>query len=158
MTGGTGGASEGGTGGTTGGVCNLACVQGKHCELVQVTCVRAPCPPVPNCVDDAKPAPGCGGFAGIACPGLGDCGDDPSDGCDPKMGGADCPGVCACNAVAKCTGGMVWNSTPAVCACETPGSGPVCGAKTCAVDQECCNASCGICTAPGGVCTKELCN
>lgn len=41
------------------------------------------------------PAPKvCGGFAGIPC-GAGEvCIDDPSDGCDPAHGGADCPGIC----------------------------------------------------------------
>lgn len=40
--------------------------------------------------------PACGGFAGTACPGLGECVDDPSDDCDPQAGGADCSGVCIC--------------------------------------------------------------
>ncbi|KAM0335039.1 hypothetical protein ACHAQA_000073 [Verticillium albo-atrum] len=41
-------------------------------------------------------APECGGFLGLACPygsGL-ECFDRPNDDCDPKNGGADCPGVC----------------------------------------------------------------
>lgn len=36
----------------------------------------------------------CGGIAGIACPKGQTCVDDPSDGCDPKHGGADCGGIC----------------------------------------------------------------
>ncbi|KAM0271124.1 hypothetical protein ACHAQH_009191 [Verticillium albo-atrum] len=43
-----------------------------------------------------KKAPQCGGFFGRACPygsGL-ECFDKPNDGCDPKNGGADCPGIC----------------------------------------------------------------
>ena len=36
----------------------------------------------------------CGGFAGLPCPDGQTCTDDPSDGCDPQNGGADCPGVC----------------------------------------------------------------
>ncbi|SEO38064.1 Kazal-type serine protease inhibitor family protein [Nitrosovibrio sp. Nv6] len=36
----------------------------------------------------------CGGIAGIPCPQGKTCIDDPSDDCDPKRGGADCPGIC----------------------------------------------------------------
>jgi hypothetical protein len=32
-----------------------------------------------------------------------------------------------------------------------------CGPVTCPGDMECCNASCGICTLPGGVCSKAMC-
>jgi hypothetical protein len=38
--------------------CDLSCEAGQHCELVQVTCVRAPCPPLPMCVEDPRPAAG----------------------------------------------------------------------------------------------------
>ena len=36
----------------------------------------------------------CGGIAGIPCPEGQTCVDDPRDDCDPKRGGADCPGIC----------------------------------------------------------------
>merc|ERR1712176_412820 len=41
-------------------------------------------------------APPCGGFPGTVGPqGKGYvCYDDPTDGCDPEMGGADCSGIC----------------------------------------------------------------
>lgn len=39
----------------------------------------------------------CGGIAGIPCPGGYLCVDDPRDGCDPALGGADCGGVCRRN-------------------------------------------------------------
>jgi hypothetical protein len=64
----------------------------------------------------APTAPFCGGIAGIACPGLGSCVDDPSDGCSPGAG-ADCGGVCQCDALAKCHEGDVFDSSPEVCAC-----------------------------------------
>lgn len=32
--------------------CKADCEAGEHCELVQVACVRAPCPPLPMCVPD----------------------------------------------------------------------------------------------------------
>jgi hypothetical protein len=33
-----------------------------------------------------------------------------------------------------------------------------CGAVTCPTGEVCCNASCGICTPPGGACTQQLCD
>lgn len=36
----------------------------------------------------------CGGIAGIRCPEGKTCVDNPADDCDPKKGGADCPGIC----------------------------------------------------------------
>lgn len=36
----------------------------------------------------------CGGIAGIPCEDDQECVDDPSDGCDPMNGGADCSGIC----------------------------------------------------------------
>jgi len=32
-----------------------------------------------------------------------------------------------------------------------------CGPTVCTNGQQCCNESCGICTAPGGFCTQEFC-
>ncbi|MCC6648869.1 MAG: hypothetical protein IT374_25300 [Polyangiaceae bacterium] len=43
----------------------------------------------------------------------------------------------------------------AVCVPNTP---QPCGATQCAVGTVCCNSSCGICTAPGDVCTQQVCN
>lgn len=36
-------------------------------------------------------------------------------------------------------------------------AGAACGATTCPAGQVCCNASCGICTPPGGVCIQLAC-
>jgi Kazal-type serine protease inhibitor domain len=36
--------------------------------------------------------------------------------------------------------------------------GAPCGKITCEKGLECCNASCGVCVAPGGVCTQEACD
>lgn len=38
------------------------------------------------------------------------------------------------------------------------GNGVACGAVTCGAGQVCCNASCGICTAPGETCTEQVCS
>jgi hypothetical protein len=32
--------------------CTAKCFAGQHCELQEVVCIRAPCLPVPTCVDD----------------------------------------------------------------------------------------------------------
>jgi hypothetical protein len=40
---------------------------------------------------------------------------------------------------------------------EPPPQPVACGARMCPLDQECCNASCGICVAPGGTCTNKDC-
>jgi hypothetical protein len=29
---------------------DLTCAEGEHCELQEVWCIRAPCPPMPTCV------------------------------------------------------------------------------------------------------------
>jgi PrcB C-terminal len=84
------------------------CPDGQHCELTPVVCIKAPCPAIPECVDDRIT---CGGFTGKPCPDGLTCIDDPSDDCDPNNGGADCGGICvseppidACSGV-KCEAG-----------------------------------------------------
>lgn len=115
----------------------------------------------------------CGGIAGIACPDDLVCIDDPHDDCDPEAGGADCAGLCAhpfCGGFPgfPCPEGLTCVDDPTddcdpeaggadcagVCVLE---SGPACGDKTCAPGTVCCNASCGICTPPGDVCTQQAC-
>ena len=65
----------------------------------------------------APPAQFCGGFGNLQCPGMGSCGDDPTDSCDPNHGGADCGGVCSCIVSALCIRGLHFDSSPSVCAC-----------------------------------------
>lgn len=35
--------------------------------------------------------------------------------------------------------------------------GEPCGPVKCGANEVCCNASCGVCTPPGGVCTQQFC-
>ena len=35
--------------------------------------------------------------------------------------------------------------------------GGACGNTTCRPGTHCCNASCGVCVGPGGVCTQQIC-
>lgn len=129
----------------------------------------------------------CGGFAALRCPGEGECVDDPDDDCAADNGGRDCGGVCVCEA-RECRPGRTFNDDPAVCACERDGlpgiscanvlcqegttcvetpNGPdcvpvdsavKCGDNLCTDGQVCCNASCGVCTEPGGGCTQQICD
>jgi hypothetical protein len=113
-TGGGTGGSGGGVGGSTGGVCNLACVRGKHCEVVQVQCIKAPCPGMATCVDDTDAGAGtlrwvasCGTPVCMATPGNF---DDPSiPNCTTQMldqpcttAGDRCDGVLGCGATYLC--------------------------------------------------------
>jgi PrcB C-terminal len=103
--------------------------------------------------------PFCGGIAGIPCPGMGRCGDNPNDNCDPAAGGADCGGICSCIDTVLCVMGYHFNSDPTVCACvpDTTTTGEPCGTNVCGAGEYCCNASCGICAPTGGFCTQQFC-
>jgi hypothetical protein len=164
----------------------VLCGPGTQCVVHEVQCIRAPCPPIASCEPIQVTGPFCGGIAGIRCPGAGECVDNPNDDCDPARGGADCGGVCQCNALAKCVAGYVFDRSPEVCGCvPDPSADPCasvrcaagtrcqavggsaycvsdgtlkCGNNTCAAGQVCCNASCGICTAPGNFCIQLACN
>jgi hypothetical protein len=94
----------------------------------------------------------CGGIAGIPCPDGQTCVDDPSDGCDPANGGADCGGVCVvktnpCAAVLCPVGSeCVVEGNTAKCVPQT------CGDTVCGPGLVCCNPLRSICTLPGRVC------
>jgi PrcB C-terminal len=99
---------------------DLTCVEGQHCEMLEIECITTPCNDIPVCVNDAPAVPTCGGIAGIDCPGLGTCLDNPFDSCDPNNGGADCGGLCSCLTTKICPLGSVWNPAVDVCACVLP--------------------------------------
>jgi len=95
------------------GLCaKVQCAAGSDCDPATGTCLPAPVR--------------CGGIAGISCPGMGSCVDDPNDGCDPKAGGADCGGICSCVQDVMCAANSKWDGSPSVCAC-VPVKPPVCG-------------------------------
>ncbi len=78
----------------------------------------------------------CGGIAGMACPGAGQCIDDPNDDCDPEAGGADCGGLCDCTGVLLlCVPGTVFDDNPEVCACVEQVN--PCAFTSCPTNTEC---------------------
>jgi hypothetical protein len=131
----------------------------KHIALVvllAVSSLAASCGPRVPGDDDSDGGVFCGGIAGIACPGAGRCVDDPSDGCDPAHGGADCGGICQCIETALCVKGLHFDASPSVCACVAD-TGESCGDTTCGPGTYCCNASCGMCVKPGMACIQIAC-
>jgi hypothetical protein len=110
----------------------VLCATGTNCVVVEPPCLpNVQCAPIAECVAN-PPVAHCGGFAGLPCPGRGTCVDDPSDGCDPQAGGADCGGICTCVQNVACAIGASFNPSPQVCACvplvapPPPACGPVC--------------------------------
>jgi len=106
----------------------VSCLTNTSCDVVDGQAVCVPIDPAPS-------GRFCGGFAGIACPGSGNCVDDPSDSCDPERGGADCGGLCACVERVLCIRGLVFDPSPDVCAC-VPAPNP-CAAALCPAPSTC---------------------
>jgi hypothetical protein len=48
------------------GACNLACVDGYHCELQDIVCITTPCDPIPACVPTLCSKDACGPALGLA--------------------------------------------------------------------------------------------
>lgn len=97
------------------------CPPEDPCALVRcaagTTCVAGQCLPGELVT--------CGGFAGIPCPGVGVCVDDPRDRCRPRTGGADCGGLCTCVQNLACTIGTRFDASPGVCACVSDKRMPI---------------------------------
>lgn len=111
----------------------------------------------------------CGGFAVLPCPDGFVCVDDPSDSCDPELGGADCSGVCIPADVNPCAAILCAEGTTCCPQCGgvcIPGGVPcsehVCGGEMCnqaicGPGEYCCNESCSRCVPLGQGCTREFC-
>ncbi len=136
-----------------------------YCEVGDPFC----CGPS-TCQPKAPPPPAgsfCGGIAEIPCAANEECVDDPTDGCDPKLGNFDCGGVCQPKAAppppppAACWG--AWLDHYGTCRTPSDGAYPAaccagqttaCGPTSCGVGKVCCNSLAGICTNPGEVCIQ----
>jgi len=121
--------------------CDLECKNGAHCELKDVTCVKAPCDPIPECVSD-----------GSACL-VADCA--PGYTCiEGDNGGAECVIDDACAAV-RCKDGTHCEATVVECLIA-----PCPEAAECVPDEECtgpiidCAAPPEGCNYEGGGCVK----
>lgn len=82
----------------------------------------------------------------------------PSDASSPEIAGtrmsraarkAGCRTICG-----HCRPGQV---CPHHCVIQCPADTVPCGPSACGNGEVCCNASCGICTPPDGVCTQQAC-
>lgn len=88
----------------------------------------------------------CAGKIGLECTGNFVCVDDPSDNCDPNLGGADCAGICL-----PAGGPPECKLKPQQCAadcvldkacpqkCHCPGGGTACGDDICMPKEICCD-------------------
>ncbi len=116
---------------------NVRCAAGTHCEMVPVTCVRAPCPAQPQCVRNTT-------CAATTCA--------VGTRCDDSTGTARCvPAGPSCAAI-RCASGYVCRETNGVGACVPQNR--VCGNTVCGEGTTCCNPLRGICTPPGWACIQ----
>jgi hypothetical protein len=95
----------------------VRCSAGDHCELHDVQCIRAPCPPQPQCVPDALPP-----CATMRCMAGTYCGE-------PTPGQGACIPYSTCMNV-RCTSGTHCEDRPIVCAkAPCPPTAPSCVAN-----------------------------
>lgn len=120
-----------------GGLCSCnvraLCIKGRHFD---------PSPAVCACVPDEDPC------ASVRCAS--------GTHCEVVDGRATCaPDVNPCSLVLCAAGTQcIADATGAHC---VPLTGVTCGKTTCASGQYCCNASCGMCAAPGVACIQIAC-
>jgi len=121
----------------------VRCAAGTHCESRgrRASCVADR----QNCQNDA------------------DCRlvDNYCDGCACEALSATSPDPVCSGTIVACfrqpCGGLVAVCQSGTCQTATASAGEACGPTVCPSGEVCCNASCGICTPPGGVCIQIAC-
>ena len=133
---------------TCGGTGGLVCPPGYVCSHACDPATGVDCSGV--CVPEQQPG-FCGGIAGFPCPDGFTCVDDPSDGCDPKKGGADCGGICQPIAGRSCATDTDCPALGIMCS-VCPDGTAACPSSTCVNGQ--CTAVVPVCPQPktcGGI-------
>ena len=104
---------------------SVRCAEGTRCELDTRACKDAPCPAAARCVPAQSEA--IVSCAQLSCDAGSNCVEDAAG-----------QGECVAAPVAV-----------------TPVTPVTCGQNTCAADEECCNADCGLCAVQGSCASKS---
>lgn len=171
LTGGQGSTDEPADASTSpASACNLACVQGSHCEVQSQgpVCVPSDVPVATPTVDAAVVPPAA--VCSLACSAGSHCAVQPQGpACVPDVTmvivDAGPPVPVACNLLCAAGRHCKVTATGPSCVLDKPvviidASLPLetpCGDTTCAADEKCCSASCGICEPKGGLCPAIAC-
>jgi eight-cysteine-cluster-containing protein len=146
--------AKGGSCAFCGGIAGIPCPDGQICELSGDFPDAAGC-----CVDARHECDSDDDCFHTGCSGQLCAGEDIITTCEFTCE-YGCYSQASCGCVGhKCAFGRDAALARCLAGCKNQGGGGTpCGPATCAPGDVCCNASCGICTPPGGVCIQVVCN